>query len=102
MMKFTVNQREFSDALAIASKAIISKTPLDILKGFYLEAYENELTITGNNLEIGIRTSIDASVETEGKSVIDAKILSDIIRKLPNEEVTVSIKDGNVLYNVKN
>ena len=39
MMKFTVNQREFSDALAIASKAIISKTPLDILKGFYLEAY---------------------------------------------------------------
>lgn len=97
MMKFTVNQREFSDALAIASKAIISKTPLDILKGFYLEAYENELTITGNNLEIGIRTSIDAFVETEGKSVIDAKILSDIIRKLPNEEVTVSIKDGNVL-----
>jgi len=68
-----------------------------ILKGFYLEAYENELTITGNNLEIGIRTSIDAAVETEGKSVIDAKILSDIIRKLPNEEVTVSIKDGNVL-----
>ena len=96
-MKFTVNQREFSEALAIASKAIISKTPLDILKGFYLEAYENELTITGNNLEIGIRTSIDAVVEVEGKSVIDAKILSDMIRKLPNERVTVSVKDGNVL-----
>lgn len=96
-MKFTVTQRDFANALNIASKAIVSKTALDILKGFYLEAYDNKLIVTGNNLEVGIKTKIDAVVEMEGKAVIDAKILSDIIRKLPNGDVSVKVENGTVL-----
>lgn len=80
-MKFTVTQRDFANALNIASKAIVSKTALDILKGFYLRFMIIKLIVTGNNLEVGIKTKIDAVVEMEGKAVIDAKILSDIIRK---------------------
>lgn len=96
-MKFTVNQRDFAEALNIASKAIVSKTALDILKGFYVEAYDHSLIVMGNNLEVGIRTKVDALIEKEGKSVIDAKVISDIIRKLPNAPINVEVKNGTVL-----
>ncbi len=95
-MKFTVNQKEFAEALNIASRAIVSKTPMEILKGFYIEAYDDIVVIMGNNLEIGIKTSIPAMVEVEGRCIIEAKMISDIVRKLPDEQVSVRVEDSTV------
>lgn len=95
-MKFTVNQREFSEALNIASRAIVSKTPMEILKGFYIEAYDDIIVIMGNNLELGIKTKIPAMVEIEGRCILEAKMISDIVRKLPDEQVSVKVEDSMV------
>lgn len=97
LMKFTVNQREFSEALNIASKAMVSKTALDILKGFYIEAYDGSVVVTGNNLEVGIKTKIPAFIETEGKCIVDSRVLFDIVRKLPNEQIHIKVENGTVL-----
>lgn len=86
-MKFKVMQKELSKAISIVQKAVATKNTMDILKGIYFETYEGNLLLTANNLEIGIQTSIPCEVYNDGKIVIDAKIISDIVRKLPNDVI---------------
>ncbi|MGL5439524.1 MAG: DNA polymerase III subunit beta [Filifactoraceae bacterium] len=108
-MKFTVDQKEFNNALNIALKAISSKNILDILRGVLVEAFGNNIILTTNNLEIGIKTSIEANIEKEGSMILDAKALSDMIRKLPEGEVEVDgeneteikIKAKNAEFNIR-
>lgn len=108
-MKFIVDQKELNNALTISLKAISSKNLLEILRGVLIEAYDNKLVLTTNNLEVGIKTTIEANVQTEGRIILDAKILSDIVRKLPDGELeingeneqTVKIKSAHVEFNIK-
>ncbi len=95
-MKIMVEQSELSHALNIVLKAISTRTTKDILKSVFLNAHEGKLTLIGNDLNIGIETTIDANVLEPGKIVIDGKIFNDIIRKLPSETITISQVDDDV------
>ncbi len=89
-MKIMIEQSELSRALNIVLKAISTRTTIDILKSVFLSAHDDKLTLIGNDLNIGIETTINANVIEPGKIVIDGKIFNDIIRKLPNETITLS------------
>lgn len=84
-MKFNVKQQDLSKAISIVLKAVATKTTMDILKGIYFEIEDNCLFLTTNNLEIGIQTSIPCEVYNDGKMVVEAKIIYDIVRKMPND-----------------
>lgn len=99
-MKFTINQKDFQSALNIVQRGLSGKNLMEVLKGIHLEAVDHTLYITTNNLELGILTKVYANVEEEGKALIDGKIFSDIIRKLPNELISVEVKN-NSLMNIK-
>lgn len=99
-MKFIVNQKELNNALNISLKAISSKNLLEILRGVLIEAHDNQLILTTNNLEIGIKTSIDAHIIKEGRIIVDAKILADIVRKLPDDDVEINAANENSI-NIK-
>ena len=86
-MKFKVMQRDLSKAISIVQKAVATKNTMDILKGIYFEIYEGKLLLASNNLEIGIQTSIPCEIYEEGRLVIEAKIISEIVRKLPNDVI---------------
>ena len=86
-MKFKVMQRDLSKAISIVQKAVATKNTMDILKGIYFEIYEGKLLLASNNLEIGIQTSIPCEIYEEGSLVIEAKIISEIVRKLPNDVI---------------
>lgn len=96
MFKVICNQKELTKALSETQKAIGVKTSMDILKNFYIEAFDNSVKIVGYNLEIGISSIISANVIETGKLLIDAKLFSNIINKLPNEEITLQIDDKNL------
>lgn len=108
-MKFTIEQKEFQKALNIVQKGLSGKNLMEVLKGIHIEAYDNMLTMTTNNLELGIVTRVEANISEEGKVLIDGKILSDIIRKLPNDEISfkighddiVNITSGRTKFNIK-
>ena len=76
------------EAIHIASRAVSNKTTIAILEGLRITAGEN-LTFTGYNLSIGIKTTVDADIIEAGEIVLNAKLFGDIIRKLPDDIVYI-------------
>lgn len=107
-MKFYCDTKNLSDAVNIVSKAVVIKSPIPHLEGILLKACGGTLILTGNNLEISIQTSISANISEEGSIVLNAKMFSDILRKLPddvceiksNEKLNVSINCHNSDYKI--
>lgn len=94
-MKLICNQKVLASGIGNVQKAISSKSNLPILKGLLLEAYDNKLKLVGTDLEIGIENYIDAQIIEEGSIVLSARILGDIIRKLPDDNVEITVDDNN-------
>lgn len=95
-MKFTVNQREMIYALNILTRAISAKTTMDILKGIYIEARDSHLTMKTNDLSLSIIVEIPALIEVEGVTVIESNLFNDIIRKLPDDAITIEKKSDHI------
>ena len=87
-MKFTCQKAILSNAINITSRAVASKNAIPALEGILIDCRTEGLILTSYNLEIGITTKCPAEVEEEGKTVVNARLFSDIIHKLPDEDVT--------------
>jgi DNA polymerase-3 subunit beta len=99
-MKFNCTQQSLSKALNIVSKAVTARTTIPILKGILLNVTsEGKLILSASDLDISIEKTInDVNVIEEGSVVVQAKLFTDIIRKLPNEDVLVELKeDQNII-----
>lgn len=94
-MKFICEQQNLSKALNIVSKALLGRTTINILRGILITAKNDTLTLTASDIDITIEKIIKADVIKEGEIVIPAKLLIDLIRKLPNEEITFELKENN-------
>lgn len=86
-MKFTCNKSEMNDAINIVLKAVPGKTTMPILECVVIEAQGDELKLTTNDMSLGIETRLPANIEDEGTILVNAKMISEIIRKLPDQEV---------------
>ena len=75
-------------------KAVPSKTTMSILECILITAKDNEITLTANDMEIGIETKITGSVVEEGVIALDARILFEIVRKLPNSEIIIDTDEN--------
>ena len=80
-MRFTCEKSILSDMINQTGRAVSSKSTIPALEGILIQAEEN-LTLTGFDLEVGIRTSSAASIEEKGSVVINARILSDTARPI--------------------
>ncbi|MGL4738893.1 MAG: DNA polymerase III subunit beta [Cellulosilyticaceae bacterium] len=77
-------------------KACSTKTTMPILECILLRAHDDHITLVGNNLELGIESTIEAEVLVEGSIALEAKIFSEIIRKMPNDTVEISILENRM------
>lgn len=93
-MNIKCNLKELINGLNIVSKTSISKTTMPILEGVLIEAHNNILKLTTNDLEIGTEHTMDCNVIEEGKTVVDIKTLNEIIRKIEDEEVEILVEDN--------
>ena len=97
-MKFSCNQQTLSKALNTVSKAVTSRTTIPILKGILLEAdTDNTLVLSASDLDLSIEKKIDVTVEEAGSVVVSARLFSDIVRKLPNEEIQIEEQENNTI-----
>ncbi len=97
-MKFTCNQQTLSKALNTVSKAVSTRTTIPILKGILLKtSSDGTLTLSASDLDLSIEKKIEVNVEKEGSIVVLSKLFSDIIRKLPNEEILIEEKENNTV-----
>lgn len=92
-MKVSCLQDQLQHALGQVSRAVATKTALPILSNVLLSAQDGQLEISGTNLEIGITTSIDASVEEAGKITVDARLLAEFVNTLPSDTVRLTSDD---------
>lgn len=97
-MKFSCNQQILSKALNTVSKAVTTRTTIPILKGIRLQVTDDgKLTMAASDLDISIERTVDVDVSSTGSIVVFAKLFTDIIRKLPNQQVTIELNEsGNV------
>ncbi|MDR0906178.1 MAG: DNA polymerase III subunit beta [Oscillospiraceae bacterium] len=95
-MKFTCNRASLVQAAASAARATASRSPVPALEGLLIEAASGgELTISGYDLKTGIVAQTEAEVAEAGAVVLNARLFGDIIRRLPGEDVTVTVGASN-------
>ena len=97
-MKIICNQKLLAHKIGISQKAINGKTTLELLKGILISAKDNQLKLTGYDLEIGIETYAQAEIIEEGEIVVNARLFGDIIRKLPDSFVEIETDNENNVY----
>ncbi len=106
-MKFTCEKNLLANAISVASRTVCQKSSIPALEGILLRA-EDQLYLTGYNLETGITVCMDAEIQRAGDCVMPARLFFDIIRKLPDdyvmlevdEKYKVSIRGGNSSFHI--
>lgn len=94
-MKFSCSKSNLLAGVNTAMKAVSNKSTLAILECILIEAIDTDIKLTANDTELGIETYVDGDVITPGKIAIDAKLLSDIIRKLPDSDIYIETDENN-------
>ena len=86
-MEIVCNQNEFNYAIQLVSKAVASRPTHPILANLLLTADQgtNKISLTGFDLNLGIQTSFDATVNKRGAITVPSKLISEIVNKLPSE-----------------
>ena len=92
MIKFSVQKNDILDALTTTAKAASSKSVITALEGIYLSLTGNMLTVTGYDLELGITSSIEVNGSSDGKIVLNSRLIIENVRK---------IKSGHIIFDEK-
>ncbi len=88
-MKIICNTQQLSEACLNVQRAVSTKSTIPAIEGILLNADSGVLSVTGYDLEVGIHTSLNVRVEESGSIILGAKLFCDILRRLPDETVTI-------------
>ena len=88
-MKIICSKSDLLQGVNIVLKAVPSKTTMTILECILIDATSNDIKFTANDMELGIETKVKGDIITKGMVALDAKIFSEIVRKLPDNDVTI-------------
>lgn len=95
-MKLICSKANLVQGVNIVMKAVPSKTTMTILECILIDATTNEIKFTANDMELGIETKVDGDIISKGMVALDAKIFSEIVRKLPDNEVSIETDENYV------
>ena len=94
-MKLVFTKSNLNKAVGIVMKAVPTRTTMNILECILIDATTNEIKFTGNDMELGIETIVEGEIIEKGKVAIDAKLFSEIVRKLPDNDITLTTDSNN-------
>lgn len=95
-MKFSVNKKDITEAVSNIQRAVSTKTSIPALEGILLSSQEENLELSAFDLELGITTVIPAKLTEPGRSVLSAKIFFDIVRRTPDDTITIEVDEKNM------
>ena len=93
-MKLTFKKDNLLNGINIVLKAVSSKTTMPILECILMDASSDVIKLTANDMELGIETTVEGDILERGKIALDAKLFSEIIRKLSGGESPITIISG--------
>ena len=88
-MKIVCSKADLLSGVQTVSKAVPSKTTMSILECILIDATNGQIKLTANDMEIGIETIIEGDIVEKGIIALEAKVFSDIVRKLPDSDITL-------------
>jgi DNA polymerase-3 subunit beta len=93
-MKIAIDKNILVNALDTVVKAVpTGKVVIQALEGILIEASDGKLSIVKNNLESAIKHTVKCEVIKPGKAIVNAKMISDIVHKMPDEELDITVQD---------
>ncbi|MBO4330567.1 MAG: DNA polymerase III subunit beta [Oscillospiraceae bacterium] len=93
-MNFNCEKSVLLGGILTASRTVAAKSTIPALEGLLIETEEDMLVLTGYNLKTGIRTKVPADVREKGKIIINARLFSEIVRKLPEGTINITADSG--------
>ena len=96
-MKIICSKNNLLKSINISMKAVPGKTTMDILQCILVDASAKQIRLISNDMELGIETIVEGTIAERGIVAIDAKILYEIIRRLPENDITIS---SDEIFNV--
>ena len=96
-MNFVCYKDKILKALNSVVKGVSSKTTMPILEGILIQTNDNEIKLTTYDLELGIEYTMECDVNEQGSIVVNATMFTEIIRKLPDAEINISVNENNLL-----
>lgn len=95
-MKLICNRDDLLEGIITVQKTVPSRTTLPILQGILLDCRDEYLSLRGTDLDMGIECIVDSEIINKGWVVLDARLLGEILRKLPPEDVEISVLEENI------
>lgn len=107
-MRLICNRNSLYEALINVSKAAADKSSIPALEGIKFNLSDSTLWLTGYDLEIGIKTSVDVVSSDNCDLIVNSRLFSEIIKKMPTNEITIDVDDslsmtiygGNTEYSI--
>ena len=96
-MEFICFKDKILKALNSVVRGVATKTTMPILEGILIQTNDNEIKLTTYHLELGIEYIMECDVKKQGSIVVNAIMFTEIIRKLPDSEIHISINENNLL-----
>ena len=94
-MRIFCDRQALADAVNNVQRAVASKSALPALEGILLKASASSLFLAGYDMELGITTTIEAQVNEPGEIVLTAKLFSEILRRMPADEIYIESNEKN-------
>src|SRR2546430_12078081 len=99
-LRITCAKDELAQALGVVSRALSTRSSVQILSGILLEARAGELRLAATDMELSLRATVSAQIEGDGAIVLPGKTFVDIARLLPGDEVTIEHKPAESVVHV--
>src|SRR6059058_265541 len=93
-MKFSVSREKFIGSLGIAARGVSTRSAIQTLAGIRLEARSDGVELQATDMELGIRVTAEASVEREGTVVLPGRLLLDVVRSLPKDDLSLEYRSS--------
>ena len=96
-MKIVCEKEKLLKAINAVVRAVPTRTTMPILEGILIQTNNNQVKLTSYDLELGIEYNMECDVKEEGNTVVNSIMFSEIIRKLPDTDISIKLNESNLL-----
>lgn len=94
LMKFSVSREKFIGSLGVAARGVSTRSAIQTLAGIRLQAGPGGVELQATDMELGVRVSAEAAVEREGTVVLPGRLLLDVVRSLPKDDLSLEYRSS--------
>ena len=93
-MKLTTKREELVSKLSTVSRAVSTRAATQALSGVLIEGDEGSVTLSATDLDLGLRTTVEATIESGGSVLLPGKLLAEVARSLADDTVEIETREA--------